>query len=263
MSQQGPNRFGGLCTVVAGGARGIGASCARRLSAEGASVHILDQLGADPVDITKPDEVDAFFDALPSVPSVAINTVGNANLQPILDQAVSEFRRILDIELTGAYTFLQAAARRMVAGAIAGSITTVSSVQADYPTRGLSGHCAAKAGVDALIRVAAVELGPHGIRVNGVAPGCTLTPLTAPFANLASYAEAVARSTPLGGRMGDPDDVAAAILFLASQDARWVTGRTLAADGGQALVFLPDPMDAVRSDADTDFSSQVIRQQAG
>jgi len=254
------NRFAGKLAVVAGGARGMGAACAGRLAAAGAAVAVLDHAAAEPVDVTSEQQVTEFFSALPRPPDVMVNAVGNANLALIEDQAAAEFRRIVDIELVGAYICLRAAARVMISGRVAGSIVTFSSVNATYPSRGLSGHCSAKAGVDQLTRVAAVELGRYGIRVNAVAPGCTLTPLTAPFAGLPSYADAVAVSTPLGSRMGDPDEVADVVMFLASDDARWVTGRTLTADGGQSLVFLPDPLGALDTDGDGGFESQVVNQ---
>jgi 3-oxoacyl-[acyl-carrier protein] reductase len=184
-------------------------------------------------------------DGLPVCPHVVVNAVGNANLALILDQDVAGFRRIVEIELVGGYNVLRAAARRMVRESVAGSIVSISSENEEYPSRGLSGHCSAKAGLAMLTRVAAVELGPRGIRVNAVAPGCTATPLTAPFAGVPSYAAAVAATTPLGGRMGQPAEIAAAVAFLASDDARWITGQSLRTDGGQSLVAVPDPLDAV------------------
>ncbi|MCE0763518.1 SDR family oxidoreductase [Pseudonocardia kujensis] len=242
---------------MTGGARGIGLAVVERLRAEGAEVHVADLLSCSPLDVTDAAAVAEFVDSLPTCPYLAVNAVGNANLQLILEQDVEQFRRILDIELAGAYNVLQAAARRMVSESVAGCIVNISSENEEYPSRGLSGHCAAKAGLAMLTKVAAVELGVHGIRVNAVAPGCTATPLTAAFTEVPSYVEGVRVTTPLGGRMGEPAEIAAAVAFLGSEDARWITGRSLRVDGGQSLVYVPDPLDAVAAAGET-FSSQVV-----
>ena len=254
-----PARFSGQTVVVAGGGSGIGRACVDRFAAEGARVHVLDIAGVErPVDITDEEQVRHTFDALPDAPHVAVNAVGNANLESILDQPPAEFRRIVDVELAGAYIFIQAAARRMRSAGRAGSIISLSSENEEVPTRGLSGHCAAKAGLAMLTRVAAVELGAHGIRVNCVAPGCTSTPLTAFLRDVPAYVDAVERSTPLGGRFGSPEELASAVTFLASPDASWVTGISMRVDGGQSLVYVPDVMDALAAHAGP-VDSKVIR----
>ncbi|MYZ34638.1 MULTISPECIES: SDR family oxidoreductase [unclassified Streptomyces] len=251
-------RFVQQTAVVAGGFRGIGSACIERFGAEGAAVHVMDLSAERSVDICDSTAVSDFIESLPECPTVAVNAVGNANLALLVDQDVAEFRRILEIELVGAYNFIQAVARRMIRDSVRGSIVSISSVNERFPSRGLSGHCSAKAGLIMLTRVAAVELGEHGIRVNAVSPGCTLTPLTAPFAKLDSYAEEVRVTTPLEGRMGEPEEIAAAVAFLASRDAAWVTGHVLHADGGQGLVYVPDPLNAVAAADPWSFTSQVL-----
>ena len=134
--------------VVAGGSSGIGRACVELLQREGAKVVVLDLADADrPVNITDEGAVSRFFDDLPHAPDVAVNAVGDANLELLLDQPVSEFRRIVEIELVGPYIFTQHAARRMVAEGRNGSIINITSEQEQVASRGLSGHCSAKAGL--------------------------------------------------------------------------------------------------------------------
>jgi NAD(P)-dependent dehydrogenase (short-subunit alcohol dehydrogenase family) len=253
------SRFDGKLAVVAGGSSGIGEACVDLLEREGAKVSVLDLAHPDrPVNITDEDAVSRFFDDLPHAPDVAVNAVGDANLELMLEQPVSQFRRIVDIELVGPYIFTQQAARRMVAEGRKGSIVNISSEQEAVPSRGLSGHCSAKAGLAMLTKVAAIELGRRGIRVNAVSPGCTNTPLTTFLQGVPTYVAGIDASTPIGGRWGEPSEIAAAVAFLLSDDARWVTGISLRADGGQSLVLVPDVLNALAADQ-ADVDTKVLR----
>jgi 3-oxoacyl-[acyl-carrier protein] reductase len=252
-------RFDGKLIVVAGGGSGIGEACVELFEREGAKVVVLDRADRDrPIDITDEHGVAGFFADLPHAPDVAVNAAGDANLELMLDQPVSEFRRIVDIELVGPYIFTQQAARRMVAEGRPGAIVNISSEQEDVPSRGLSGHCSAKAGLAMLTKVAAIELGRQGIRVNAVSPGSTNTPLTKFLQGVPTYVAGIDASTPIAPRWGEPHEIAAGVAFLVSDAASWVTGISLRIDGGQSLVLVPDVLDAIAADG-VDVQTSVIR----
>jgi len=134
---------------------------------------------------------------------------------------------VLDLCLTGVFLSVKHQARHMTAG---GSIVNIASLNALQPAEGFAAYCSAKAGVAMLSTVAAMELGPRGIRVNAIAPGLIDTPLTA-MLNQPPFRDEFLDNTPLG-RIGTTADVAAAALFLASDDSAWITGDLLLVDGG-------------------------------
>lgn len=236
-------RFTGKLVVVTGGMSGIGAACATRFAAEGAEVISLDITDPDhPVDVTDETAVDGFFAGLPRAPDVVVNAAGTGTLARIVDMPFSEWRRVTGINLDGTFLCLRAAARRMVAEGVAGSIVNIASINQEWALNGFGPYCASKAGVQMLTKVAALELAPHGIRVNAVAPGPIDTPLLGPLANVPGIGEALATRTPLGERLGTPAEVASVIAFLASDDAAWVVGRSLVVDGGHLLRGEPDFM---------------------
>ncbi|WP_344735146.1 SDR family NAD(P)-dependent oxidoreductase [Nocardioides fonticola] len=229
----------GRTAVVIGGASGIGAACVDRLRTDGWRVVVGDLVAADgvlPVDVTDEAAVAAFLDA--AVPEgglgLAVVTAGVSTLARVVDHPVEEWRRVVDVCLTGSFIALQAAARRMDAG---GSVVLLSSLNASAPGTGLAAYCAAKAGLDMLVQVAALELGPRGVRVNAVAPGLVPTPLTAPALDIDGIEDDYLAGMPLG-RAGTPAEIAAAVAYLA--DAGWVTGETLRLDGGAHLRAYPD-----------------------
>jgi NAD(P)-dependent dehydrogenase (short-subunit alcohol dehydrogenase family) len=144
----------------------------------------------------------------------------------------AEFDRVIGVNLRGAFFTLQRAARHIKASGDGGAIVATASSAGILADVGMVHYSVAKAGLRQLVRVAARELGPHGIRVNAVAPGPTLTPMTAGTEALPGYHEHLVRNTPLG-RLGEPADIVEAVLALFA--LRWVTGQTLAADGGITL----------------------------
>jgi NAD(P)-dependent dehydrogenase (short-subunit alcohol dehydrogenase family) len=144
------------------------------------------------------------------------------------------------VNLRGAFLSLREAARAMVGAGRGGAIVAVTSVSGFLTDRRIASYTASKAGLAALVRVAARELGPYGIRVNAVAPGATDTPMFAVTKALPGYHDRVIANTPLG-RIGSPDDVADAIVLLAR--AGWVTGQVVAADGGVSLYSTVDAGD--------------------
>jgi NAD(P)-dependent dehydrogenase (short-subunit alcohol dehydrogenase family) len=137
---------------------------------------------------------------------------------------------VIDVCLTGVFHAVKHEARAMLDQGGGGVIVNLASIYGRQPGEGMVAYCCAKAGVEMLTRVAALELGPRGVRVNAIAPGFVETPMTAPTQpkSRAAYIDAI----PLG-RPGRPDDIARAALFLASDDAAWFNGETLVVDGGE------------------------------
>jgi len=235
------DRFAGRCVVVAGGRSGIGLACAELFEAEGADVAVLDVADPErPVDVCDEAGVDAFFADLDRAPDVVVNAAGTGTGIRLVDLPLAEWRRVLSINLDGTFLCLRAGARRMVAEGVAGSIVNVSSINERWPLTGFGPYCASKAGVRMLTEVAALELGEHGIRVNAVAPGPVDTPLTMLLRAIPGADDAVADRTPLAPRWGRPEEIAAAVAFLASDQAGWVTGQSITVDGGHALRGEPD-----------------------
>jgi NAD(P)-dependent dehydrogenase (short-subunit alcohol dehydrogenase family) len=161
---------------------------------------------------------------------VAVLCAGVGGMSPILDMTAAEWDRVMDINLRGTFLCLRECARAMADNG--GVIVAVSSVSGFLADRLTSHYNASKAGVDMLVRIAARELGPRGIRVNAVAPGTTVTPMFAPTERVPGYQEKVAARAALQ-RLGTPADIAAAVVALVELD--WVTGQTLVADGGVSL----------------------------
>jgi len=156
----------------------------------------------------------------------------------LLEQEPDDWRRVLDVNLTGTWLVMRAGAQAMIDAGIGGSIIAVSSISGTLSDRDMGAYCVSKAGIDMLVRVAAAEWGSHGIRVNAVGPGVTRTPMLAKPEQLPGWVEGLSERTALG-RLGEADDVAEAIVGLLSMS--WVTGQTLFADGGLAL---QSPIDA-------------------
>ncbi len=236
-------RFEASHVVVTGGASGIGAGCVDRFNAEGATCHVLDVSGPQRhVDVRDEQQVAAFFDGLTQPPDVVVNAAGTGAGARLVDLELDEWRRVLDINLTGTFLCLRAAARRMMAAGRPGVIVNISSINESWPLNGFGPYCASKAGVAMLTRVAALELAPHRVRVNAVAPGPIDTPLARNLSAVPGFDDEVATRTPYEGRWGRPSEVAAVVAFLASEDGRWVVGRSLTVDGGHSLIGEPDPL---------------------
>jgi NAD(P)-dependent dehydrogenase (short-subunit alcohol dehydrogenase family) len=145
---------------------------------------------------------------------------------------------VLTVNLTGTFLTIRAAAQAMVEAGVGGSIVSVSSISGTVADRDMGAYCVSKAGVDMLVKVAAVEWGGYGIRVNAVGPGVTRTPMLAKPEQLPGWVEGLSERTALGG-VGDAADVAGAIVGVL--ELPWVTGQIVHADGGLAL---HSPIDA-------------------
>lgn len=229
------NRFEGQTALITGAGSGIGAATARRLAAEGAHVLVTDideeaarKVAADlpdatplRLDITDRAAIEAAFRDLP-----ALHVLVNNALVPFADDPDENWRRQLDGTLLGAVHCARAALPHLTA--TRGAIVTIGSVNAEA-SFGDHAYSAAKAALGSYTRTLAAEAAPLGVRVNQINPGTIATPAWAGREKgLAALAD---RAYPLG-RVGTPDDIAAAVAFLASADAAWITATTLRVDGG-------------------------------
>jgi 3-oxoacyl-[acyl-carrier protein] reductase len=239
--------------IVIGAARGIGAAIAERLLEEGARVVIADTLAAEGeatarrlreqgvatfvlADVSRKDAVDALVETTLQRHGRIDILVQNAGIFPytlLADIAVEEWDAVLGVNLRGGFLAIQACARPMRAERY-GRIVLTSSITGPRVAQPGHGHySASKAGINGLIRAAAIELASDGITVNGVEPGNIMTE-GMQTERSPEYVRAMAASVPLG-RLGTPRDVAHAVLFLASDEAAYVTGTTIVVDGGQIL----------------------------
>lgn len=230
--------------LVVGGASGIGAACAQALAAAGWPTVVAD-LKPDPddaaaiaVDVRDREGVEAAVArAVESHGSLGavVYAAGTARVTPILEIEPREWDLVLGVNLSGAFNFLQAAAPHIPAG---GCFLAISSIDSTSPVPGLAHYCATKAAVEALVRSAALELGPQGIRCNAVLPGIVRTPLMAPMLARPEVAEAFVAQTPLRG-IAEAAEIADVVAFLASPQARWITGASIPVDGGMSLTEHP------------------------
>jgi glucose 1-dehydrogenase len=249
----------GKVAIVTGAAQGIGEACAIRLAKEGAKVALCDvndaagaavakAIGAAGgnatfvhCDVAKPEDVTAAIAATLKAYGridVLVNNAGVVDDAPFLDLPLEELDRVLSINLRGAFLMAQAAARQMVkqgpskAGAAVGAIVNMSSINERF---GLPDHVAysmSKGGISQLTKAMAVALAAQGIRVNAVGPGTIDTPLLANVVKDKAFRAKVLSRTPIG-RYGRPEEIAAIVAWLASDEASYVTGTTIFADGGR------------------------------
>ena len=249
-------RFDGKVAVVTGGASGIGEAVVRRLLAEGASVVAGDvnetrlsalqqELGARFVGARTDVRVEADLDGLVQTAvgrfgalHLGFNVAGLGTSGPIVEMGEADWRLTLDVCLTGVMFGMKHQARA-IAAAGGGAIVNVASLNSEVPMHGGASYCAAKAGAAMLTKCGALELAEMNIRVNAVSPGLTDTPLTARFNQMPGLRQAFMERIPLN-RAAAPADIAAACLFLASEDAAYISGVNLFVDGGWATTTYPD-----------------------
>ncbi len=247
------NRLKDKAVVVTGSGRGIGRAIALRLAREGADVVINYSRSAD-----EAQEVCAAVEAagrrgvivqadLRSAAEarrlieesarhlgrldVLVNNAGGGRVGPFTEVTEEDYDHVVDLNLKGVFFASQAFARHLIGAGRPGRIINVSSVHEEIPLPGQAAYCGAKGAVKMLTRDLAVELARHGITVNAVAPGAIATDANAELIKDKPRLEALLRQIPLG-RLGTPEDVAAVVSFLASDDAAYVTGSTYFVDGG-------------------------------
>lgn len=240
-----PGDFAGRLAVITGGASGIGAEVARILAQRGAEVVIADldedratslaatiDAQARPVDVRERSQVRKLFDSLDRPPAVLVTCAGGARRCEVLDVDDALFHDTLNLNAGGFWRCTQEAARCAMAHAAPLAVVHLASSLHRGPAPELSHFAAAKAASVALVRCLAQELAAHKIRVNGVIPGPVETPATAPIWDARPDIRAqLSQRLPLG-RIGTPGDIAPAVAWLASDEARWVTGAVLSVDGG-------------------------------
>ncbi|GAA2345734.1 SDR family oxidoreductase [Dactylosporangium salmoneum] len=229
-------RFEGRTAVVTGAAQGIGAATAELLRAQGANVVALDLKAGDGVvacDVTDKAQVDEVFAGIGRI-DILVNNAGITRDNLLFKMPYDEWTAVLQTNLTSMFLCCQAAQRYMVKARY-GRIVNLSSRSA-LGARGQANYAAAKAGVQGLTATLAIELGPYDITVNAVAPGYIATAMTAATAERVGsspeeHQALAAERTPLR-RVGRPEEVAAVIAFLASDEASYVSGQTLYVNGG-------------------------------
>ena len=244
-------RLDGLQGVVTGASRGLGKGCALALAGAGADVTVIGRNQVDldavaeeiravgrkatviPIDVTN---IGLFADKLGELSRIDIfvNNAGTNRPQPFLSVDPETYDALMDVNLRGAFFAAQAAARMMVAAKNGGSIINMSSQAGHRALRDRTVYSASKFGLEGLTKAMAFELAEHSIRVNAVAPTFVETPLASQFLQNKDFRNYVEGKIRLP-RLGQVDDVAAAVLYLASPAASMVTGTSLLVDGGWTI----------------------------
>ncbi len=249
-------RLSGRRALVTGANSGIGRAIALRLAREGAAIVInylsqseaadevvqeIAALGGHAVavqaDVSNEQQVDAMFARARTEfggLDILVNNAGFETQHPILEMPAAAWRKVLDVDLTGAFLCAQRAARLMVEAKTGGAIVNISSVHNIIPWGGFAHYCAAKAGLDMLTKTMALELATERVRVNSVAPGAIQTPINENVWGNPDTLKDLLRKIP-SDRMGQTEEVAACVAFLCSDDASYVTGAVLYVDGGMTL----------------------------
>lgn len=243
----------GRTALVTGSARGLGLEMARGLAAAGARVMLngRDQAGLDQVaaqlrdegldvggaafDVTDLDTTREAVAALGRI-DVLVNNVGHRDRRGVETLAPEDLARLLEVHLVSAYALSQAVARDLISRRAPGRIINVSSVLGQLGRAGDVAYAAAKAGLDGLTRALAADLGPSAITVNSVAPGTFATEVNAELAEDPQWTRWLRSRTALG-RWGRPAEIAGVVVFLAGDTASFITGQTIAVDGGMTTSF--------------------------
>jgi glucose 1-dehydrogenase len=246
-------RFTGKVALVTGASSGIGESIAIRLASEGAAV-VIDFLNhpevADQVkskieaaggkaicvqaDITQTADLQNLMEqthAQLGGCDILVNNAGVEKHAPFWEATEADYDLVLGTNLKAAFFLSQRFVQKLMEAKKPGRIVNISSVHEDMVFPNFASYCAAKGGIRMLMRDLAMELGPYGITVNNVAPGAIDTPINASLLADKPKLDALLRNIPLG-RLGQPEDVASLVAFLASDEAAYITGSTYFVDGG-------------------------------
>lgn len=246
-------RLRGKVAVVTGAGTGIGQAIALAFAKEGASV-IVDYVGNASVaegtlnkisamggqslgveaDVSNPDQVNGLVQKTLSAFArldIFVNNAGIEKKFAFVEYPLDEWQKIVAVNLTGTFLCCQAAARQMIAQGGGGRIINISSIHEDLPLPLNAPYCATKGGIRMLMRTIAVELAPHQITVNNIGPGAIYTPIDKDVESDARLNEQILAEIPMG-RWGKPEEVAQLAVYLASEEAAYVTGSTHFIDGG-------------------------------
>jgi len=249
------NRLKGKVAVVTGASKGIGASIAEHLAAEGAAVvlnYASSKNGADAVvarihekggkavaiqaDVSKPEDIQRLFSEVNKqfgYVDVLVNNAGIYEFAPLDSITPEHIAKHFNLNVTGLLLTTKEAVKLM--GSDGGSIVNIGSIVGSMPAPGASAYSASKAATDAITVSLSQELGPRKIRVNSLDPGMIETDgLRAAGMHEGEFRDYMEKTTPLG-RIGKPDDIALAAAFLASDDARWISGQVIVAAGGKRM----------------------------
>jgi L-xylulose reductase len=235
--------FAGKTVLVTGAGKGIGHATVQLLTERGARVIALSRSAADlaalkeetgcetiAVDLADANATRKAVRAAQPV-DLLVNNAGITELQPFLDTTVEAFDLIMNVNVRAAMIVAQECARNMIERGVGGSIVNVSSLSANVGFALHAAYCASKGGLDAMTRVMANELGPHGIRANTVNPVITMTPMATKVWSEPAKSEPMLARIPLG-RFVEPEEVARTIAYLLGDDASMVNGVSLLVDGG-------------------------------
>jgi NAD(P)-dependent dehydrogenase (short-subunit alcohol dehydrogenase family) len=247
----------GKAALVTGGGSGIGLGCARALVRDGCSVTIMGRTEARLVeaveslrqaaaagaqvqhvvgDVAAEDAVSAAIERAAKPLGrldIAVANAGAGAGGPIFATTLDAWRYTMDVNLTGTFLTLKHAGRRIAASG-GGAIVAISSIAGSLTHRFMAPYCTSKAGVEMLVKVAADELGPLGVRCNAVAPGLVPTEMADPLVQDQAIVDDYIDQMPLR-RLGRVDDIAEAVRYLVGSESGWVTGQVLAVDGGHTL----------------------------
>lgn len=246
-------RLTGKTALVTGSSRGIGREIAVRFAREGANVvvnYYRNEKAAREVaaeveshgrrciilqaDVSKASEIQSMFDKAATELSgldILVNNAGIEKEAAFWEVTEEDYDQVMKVNLKGTFFASQAMVQHLRQTNRPGRIINISSVHEDLPFPGFTAYCASKGGIRMLTRNLAVELGPLGIAINSIAPGAIATAMNADLLSNRAQHDALIRQIPLG-RIGKPDDVASLAVFLASDEASYVTGATYFVDGG-------------------------------